>query len=133
MATAGLLVYLQLCQVDKIDFNSVQLVCDSLGVAILKNYAGGRCEDFNPDGRDTHSDDLIFLQEKIGGEVWNVESKFFQDGDKFCGVFRVGCNPDVHVSRGTWVAVIAYRIAADQQVFNLMCVQQPQKIFEVGW
>lgn len=38
----------------------------------------------------------------------------------------------VHVAGGTRVTVVSDGITADQQVLNILRVQQPQELFEVG-
>ena len=40
---------------------------------------------------------------------------------------------DVEIRRGARVAVIIYGVSANNEVLNFARVQQPQKLFEVGW
>ena len=42
-------------------------------------------------------------------------------------------DPDIEVGCGARVSVVVDGVAADHQVLNFVRVQQPQKLFEVGW
>src|SRR3954470_7635667 len=124
VASAGLLVRLEIAEIDEAHRCAVDLPQDPGRIALLEPDAGDRGEDLQADGRHAHPDDLVVLQEQIRREVGDVEAEFPEHRDHRLRRRGPLPDPDVHVHRRARIAVVADGVPAHQEVLNLMSVEQ---------
>ena len=132
MVTSSFLVELEMREVDQVHLNLIEDVDDTRSITLSKTYPGDAGRDLDPNRWHTHPDDLAFFQEKVQRESGEIEPKLPEHRhDPFC-ISRMNCDPDVHIGGGPRIAMIGHCVTTDEQVLNLMCVEQPQELFEVG-
>ncbi len=95
MTTTGPLVNLQILEADDFNFEGVDLLRAAARVAVFEFNAVDRSEDFQPDRRHTHP----------------------QDVPRFL--------PDIEIAGGTRITVVTDRVSADEQILNPRRAQQP--------
>jgi hypothetical protein len=101
------------------------------GLALIKTDARDFRQHLDPHRGRTPADNAVFHQEKPGRQIRSIEAELLERGYHSLGVLGMARNPDIKVVGRSRVAVIADRIAANQEIFNAMGIEQSQEPFEV--
>ena len=125
-------VQFQLREANDVDWHPVNDISNALSIGIRKLHPRNRGQDLQPKWRVAHPDNVIGLQEQIRGDTSCTEAECSKDSHQLLSIVGMDGNPNIHIAGRTRIAVIADRIATDEQIVNLMIVQQLQELFEVG-
>lgn len=72
---AGPLVLLEICEIDEAHLNPVYFPDYPEWIILLETTTWDRGENLQPDGRHTHPDNPVFLQEMVGREIGDVKAR----------------------------------------------------------
>ncbi len=131
-STAGGLVYFQMLQANDVDLDAIHHHSIAGRIASLESDAVDFVQYFKAKRRNTHAKNLASLQEQIGRKLGNPETKRNHDLHHLRRVLGRDFNPDIHVGRGAGIAVMAHRVASDEEIFNAFSIAQFQELFEVA-
>jgi hypothetical protein len=104
-AAAGGFVASQILESDERDRDALAFRPHATRSALLKGHPIDLIHDFNANGRVAHPNDFPLLQQKFGGQIRCVESKFADGIHDASDVVRRFAHPDVNIAGGPWIAV----------------------------
>jgi hypothetical protein len=125
-------VRLQIVKTDHFDGCASDRLSERSCVAVFEPDSVDVGENLDSQWGDSHPDDAIRLNEKIRFENGGVEPELLQARNDPQGIFTTTVDPDIHISSRSQVPVKRNRESADEQVLNVVVVQQPQELAEVG-
>jgi hypothetical protein len=121
-AAAGALVFQQLWQVNKVDFQIVQPGHAPVPVTFAKTDTVNFIGDFQPHRFMSHADDFSLSQEQSGLEFRQSEAEFAEGADNPFRIFSRKLHKNIKVAGVTDMAVLGHGMAADDQIPNRVCV-----------
>ena len=131
MAAACPFIFPQIGQRNQLDQNPIHWDNQPGGITFLKNQTRNPCVQLNSNRWQSHTDDLIRLLEQQGSKFGHRKPKLLKRYDKFLGIVGILGDPNVETGCRARITMKGNGITPNYQIFNLVRVQQPQKLFEV--
>ncbi len=131
MPSSRLLVYAEMPKRNQIYRKSVDDGAPSILEASGEGNTVNFIENFNPNRRDTHPDDIPRVLKKVSREIRAAHPKLANDIDHLMRVAGGYCDPDIQVGRRSRISIITDGISPDEKIVNAFFVQQFQELFEV--
>lgn len=124
MASAGALVLFQIRQADQIDVNAIYFRSFAAWVTLLKVDSIDGAEDFQPNWRHAHANDMLWLLKEGLVQLRNVKAELTQSVHEPGRILVMVGDPDIETTGCPRKAVMPDRVSADKQIFNLRRAKQ---------
>jgi hypothetical protein len=106
-------------QADEVSPNTVDNANAPREIVLVEIHPGHARQDFDPDRGTPIRITRPLHQEQLGGLTGRSEAEPAQDLDELVGVDRSCSNPNIQITCGAGISVVADGLSSDQEVLNL--------------